>query len=333
MATSRARRAGIRCSDRSGSATRRWSRAATRSDAGAGSRPIATRRRAVRARGSRAPRGPRPGARLRAAPAGRPGEPQRHGRAETSGSRRPRRRAPPRQLDRRSALLDRRAADGRGVRALGHPAGRRLPGRRARAADGSTGAHALERAADGRWVQIEAAPLEGDDAGRVAVTLRGATAAETFELLCRGYALTRRERQVVLGARRGAGHASPCGTPLHLAPHGPGPSQIGVREGRRPQPARARRRLRRRGQRPLSVHPAGRSDWTNRSKLFGIAVACSQTICQRPPRRSHSSLTQAWCVDQELVTQEQIEVHGKRGTRGPVPASRTAIGPDGWKTR
>ncbi len=64
-------------------------------------------------------------------------------------------------------------------------------------ADGSPKASALERAADGRWVQIEAAPLEGDDAGRVAVTLRGATPAETFDLLCRGYALTRRERQLV----------------------------------------------------------------------------------------------------------------------------------------
>jgi DNA-binding CsgD family transcriptional regulator len=64
-------------------------------------------------------------------------------------------------------------------------------------ADGSPRASALERAADGRWVQIEAAPLEGDDTGRIAVTLRGATPAETFDLLCRGYALTRRERQLV----------------------------------------------------------------------------------------------------------------------------------------
>jgi DNA-binding CsgD family transcriptional regulator len=46
-------------------------------------------------------------------------------------------------------------------------------------------------------VQIEAAPLEGDDTGRIAVTLRGATSAETFGLMCRSYALTRRERQLV----------------------------------------------------------------------------------------------------------------------------------------
>ena len=61
----------------------------------------------------------------------------------------------------------------------------------------SGAAHALEHAVDGRWVQIEAAPLEGDDAGKIAVTLRRATPAETFDLLCRSYALTRRERQVV----------------------------------------------------------------------------------------------------------------------------------------
>ena len=64
-------------------------------------------------------------------------------------------------------------------------------------ADGSTSAHALEHAADGRCVQIEAARLEGDDGGRIAVTLRSATPAERFDLMCRGYALTRRERQVV----------------------------------------------------------------------------------------------------------------------------------------
>ena len=64
-------------------------------------------------------------------------------------------------------------------------------------AHSSTRAHALERTTDGRCVQIEAAPLDGDDAGRIAVTLRGATAAETFDLLCRGHALTPRERQVV----------------------------------------------------------------------------------------------------------------------------------------
>jgi DNA-binding CsgD family transcriptional regulator len=59
------------------------------------------------------------------------------------------------------------------------------------------GAHALERGADGRWVMIEAASLEGDGAAKIAVTLRAAPPAQTFELLCRAYALTRRERDVV----------------------------------------------------------------------------------------------------------------------------------------
>jgi DNA-binding CsgD family transcriptional regulator len=35
------------------------------------------------------------------------------------------------------------------------------------------------------------------DAGDVAVTFRGATPAETFVILCRAYALTRRERDIV----------------------------------------------------------------------------------------------------------------------------------------
>jgi DNA-binding CsgD family transcriptional regulator len=50
---------------------------------------------------------------------------------------------------------------------------------------------------DERWIRIEAARLEGQADAQVAVTLRAATAAETFDLLCRAYALSRREREVV----------------------------------------------------------------------------------------------------------------------------------------
>lgn len=67
----------------------------------------------------------------------------------------------------------------------------------ARSSKRSNGAHALERTADGRWVRIEAAPLEGDGDGRIAVVLRSPSPAETFDLLCRSYALTRREQQLV----------------------------------------------------------------------------------------------------------------------------------------
>lgn len=67
----------------------------------------------------------------------------------------------------------------------------------ARSRNGSSGAHALERATDGRWVRIEAAQLEGQSDAQIAVTLRAATATETFDLLCRAYALSRRERDVV----------------------------------------------------------------------------------------------------------------------------------------
>ena len=64
-------------------------------------------------------------------------------------------------------------------------------------ADPTTPVAALERAVDGRWVLIEAARLEDDGAGGIAVTLRAAGTAETFDFLCRAYALTQRERDVV----------------------------------------------------------------------------------------------------------------------------------------
>jgi DNA-binding CsgD family transcriptional regulator len=67
----------------------------------------------------------------------------------------------------------------------------------ARMESSGAGAHAIVQAVDRRWVMIEAAKLEGDDGGQVAVTLRAATATETFKLLCRAYALSARERQVV----------------------------------------------------------------------------------------------------------------------------------------
>jgi DNA-binding CsgD family transcriptional regulator len=44
---------------------------------------------------------------------------------------------------------------------------------------------------------IEAAPLEGHGEGEIAISLRAATATETFRLLCRAYALSQREREVV----------------------------------------------------------------------------------------------------------------------------------------
>lgn len=68
---------------------------------------------------------------------------------------------------------------------------------RARSGKAASGAHALERAVDGRWVMIEAAPLEGRGEGEIAVTLRDATAGETFDRLCRVYALSQRERELV----------------------------------------------------------------------------------------------------------------------------------------
>jgi DNA-binding CsgD family transcriptional regulator len=68
---------------------------------------------------------------------------------------------------------------------------------RARSSLSAAGARARLRAVDGRWVMIEAAPLEDGRDGEIAVTLRAATAAETFDLFCRVYALSKREREVV----------------------------------------------------------------------------------------------------------------------------------------
>jgi DNA-binding CsgD family transcriptional regulator len=67
----------------------------------------------------------------------------------------------------------------------------------ARSGGPAFGARALVRALDGRWVMIEAARLEGERDGEIAVTLRSATANETFDLLCRIYALSEREQDVV----------------------------------------------------------------------------------------------------------------------------------------
>jgi DNA-binding CsgD family transcriptional regulator len=73
----------------------------------------------------------------------------------------------------------------------------------ARARDGANGSRALERAVDGRWVMIEAAALEGRGRGEIAITLRDATPGETFDRLCRIYAISRRERQVVAALAAG----------------------------------------------------------------------------------------------------------------------------------
>jgi DNA-binding CsgD family transcriptional regulator len=65
---------------------------------------------------------------------------------------------------------------------------------------------------------IEAAKLEGDDGGQVAVTLRAATATETFTLLCRAYALSERERQVVAALVAGLDTRA-VAQPLFISPY------------------------------------------------------------------------------------------------------------------
>jgi DNA-binding CsgD family transcriptional regulator len=88
----------------------------------------------------------------------------------------------------------------------------------ARSQRSSKGAHALERTADGRWLRIEAAPLDGQPNAQIAVTVRAATATETFELLCRVYALSRRERDVVAALLAGLDTRA-VSARLYISPH------------------------------------------------------------------------------------------------------------------
>jgi DNA-binding CsgD family transcriptional regulator len=54
------------------------------------------------------------------------------------------------------------------------------------------------RTRSGRWAMIEGAPLEGGaEQGGVAITVRAATGDEIFDLLCKTYDLSRRERELV----------------------------------------------------------------------------------------------------------------------------------------
>ncbi|HEX8969709.1 MAG TPA: helix-turn-helix transcriptional regulator [Chloroflexota bacterium] len=54
------------------------------------------------------------------------------------------------------------------------------------------------RTTAGHWASIEAAPLHGStDDGLIAVTLRSATREEVLNLVCRAYALTAREREIM----------------------------------------------------------------------------------------------------------------------------------------
>ena len=88
----------------------------------------------------------------------------------------------------------------------------------ARSRNGSADARALERTADGRWLRIEAARLEGQTDAQIAVTLRAATGTETFDLLCRAYALSPRERDVVAALLAGLDTRAVSGR-LFISPH------------------------------------------------------------------------------------------------------------------
>ena len=114
----------------------------------------------------------------------------------------------------------------------------------ARSAEADNAARALVQATDGRWVAIEAAALEGERDGEVAVSLRSATPSETFDLLCRVYALSQREREVV-SLLVGGLDTRAIAARLFISAHTVhGPSEVGVRENGHPQPPRIARSAR-----------------------------------------------------------------------------------------
>lgn len=61
----------------------------------------------------------------------------------------------------------------------------------------SAPARVLSQVSDGEWMAVEVAALQGAHEGGLVVTIRAATAEETVGLLCRAFALSRRERQLV----------------------------------------------------------------------------------------------------------------------------------------
>jgi DNA-binding CsgD family transcriptional regulator len=70
----------------------------------------------------------------------------------------------------------------------------------------------------GQWAAIEGARLEGAGHGGVAVTIRVASTHEVFDLLCRTYDLTPRERQVVAFVVDGLA-TKQLAEELHISPH------------------------------------------------------------------------------------------------------------------
>lgn len=74
------------------------------------------------------------------------------------------------------------------------------------------------RAATGRWSVIEGSRLEGAQDGGVAITVRAAVADEISDLLCRGYGLTRRERQLVAHMLEGLA-TKDVAAAMHISPY------------------------------------------------------------------------------------------------------------------
>ncbi len=94
------------------------------------------------------------------------------------------------------------------------------------------------RTPTGRWAVLEGGPLEGAAGGSVAITIRGACDDEIYDLLCRIYDLSPRERQLDRPDAPRPGHRPARRGPVHLPPHRAGPPQGDLRQDRPSQPPR-----------------------------------------------------------------------------------------------
>ena len=93
------------------------------------------------------------------------------------------------------------------------------------------------RAADGRWAIVEAARLDGNDPG-IAVSIRPAGADDVLALPVARRGTDAARARARGAAARGARDARARRASLHLPPHGAGPPEVRVREGRCAEPPR-----------------------------------------------------------------------------------------------
>ena len=95
-------------------------------------------------------------------------------------------------------------------------------------------ARARVRTAAGGWLVVRGSALSGEGDARTAITIEPAGAHDLAPLIVDAYGLTDRERAITQARRPGAADQDDRRPPAHLTMDGAGPSEVRVREGRRP---------------------------------------------------------------------------------------------------